>query len=177
MMRSVDEWLCSEETGVAFSHCVSCRVPLLEIDAPWLVNKDYFRDECVLEYAVCQPCRNRLGEGISEESKASVREFLENEIAWEDRVAEFMLQHDPAARFSHCIACRTPRELTDGFAISALFDSGGKLVTGPLPLLICRNCVDRMTALLSARSRESWRRFLEEHFAGPPDDRAFPGLL
>lgn len=162
---------------MAFSHCVSCRVPLLEIDAPWLVNKDYFRDECVLEYAVCQGCRDRMSGSISEESKTAVRLFLENEIDWEERVAEFMIQPDPVERFTRCIACRTPRGLTDGFAISALFDSGGNLVTGPLPLLICRNCVDRMTALLSDQSRELWRRFLEEHFAGPPDDRAFPGLL
>ena len=42
-MRSLEEWLCSEETGEPFTHCVRCRLPLLEIDAPWLVNKDYFR--------------------------------------------------------------------------------------------------------------------------------------
>lgn len=176
-MRSVDEWLCSEETGLAFSHCVSCEVPLLEIDAPWLVNKDYFKGECVLEYAICQPCRDRVSEGISEESKVAVRRFLENEIDWEARVAEFMASQDPAERFAHCIACRTPRELTAGYAISALFDSGGKLVSGPLPLLICRSCVDRMTAELSEQSRAVWKRFLAEHFAGPPDDKAFPGLL
>jgi hypothetical protein len=177
VMRSADEWLGSEETGAAFSHCVSCRVPLLEIDAPWLVNKDYFRDECVLEYAVCQPCRDRTSGGISEESKTAIRHFLETEIDWDERLAEFMSQPDPAARFSHCIACRTPRELTDAFAVSALFDSAGNLVTGPLPLLICRTCIDRMTELLSDQSRDLWRRFLEEHFDGPPDDRPFPGLL
>ncbi len=176
-MRSVDEWLCSEETGVAFSHCVSCRVPLLEIAAPWLVNKDYLGDECVLEYAVCQPCRDHVADAISEESKAAVRHFLEAEINWNARVADFMTSHDPAERFSHCIACRTSRELMEGFAISALFDSGGKLVTGPLPLLLCRACVGRMTAGLSEQSRGLWKRFLEDHFAGPPDDRAFPGLI
>lgn len=176
-MRSADEWLCSEETGVAFSHCVSCRLPLLEIAAPWLVNKDYFRDECVLEYAVCQHCRDHLSEGISEESKTAVRHFLESEIDWQARVAEFMASADPAERFSHCIACRTPRECMEGFALSALFDSGGTLVTGPLPLLICRSCIGRMTASLSAQTRELWKQFLAEHFDGPPDDQTFPGLL
>jgi hypothetical protein len=172
----MDEWLCSEETGVAFSHCVSCRLPLLEIDAPWLVNKDYFRDECVLEYAVCQPCRDRSARAISEESKAAVRNFLESEIDWEARIAEFMATPDPETRFSHCIACRTPRELTEGFAVSALFDSGGHLVTGPLPLLICRNCIGRMTESLSDQSRAVWKQFLDTHFESPPDDNAYPGL-
>lgn len=173
----MDQWLCSEETGEAFSHCVSCRVPLLETDAPWLVNKDYFRGECVLEYAVCQPCRDRVSLAISEHSKAAVRRFLETEIDWEARIAEFMASADPLERFSRCIACSTPRELMDGFAVSAAFDSAGNLVTGPLPLLICRNCVGRMTENLSDQSRELWKQFLAENFAGPPDDSAFPGLL
>lgn len=152
-------------------------MPLLEIDAPWLVNKDYFREECVLEYAVCQPCRDRTSGAISEESKTTVRRFLEHEIDWEARLAEFMESPDPAERFSHCIACRTPRDLIDGFAISALFDSGGKLVIGPLPLLICKCCVGNMTEKLSSQSRGLWKQFLEDHFPGPPDDNAFPGLL
>jgi hypothetical protein len=176
-MRSMDEWLCSEETGLPFSHCVSCRVPLLEIDAPWLVNKDYFRGECVLEYAICQPCRDEMSRRIPEESKAAVRRFLETEIDWAARLAEFMNEPDLRERFSECIACRTPRGLTEGFAISALFDSGGNLVTGPLPLLICRSCIARLTSLLSEQSRAVWKQFLEEHFSGPPDDSAFPGLL
>ncbi len=176
-MRSIDEWLASDETGLAFSHCVRCRVALLEIDAPWLVTKDYFKGECVLEYAICQPCRDKVTDGISEESKESVRRFLETEIDWEARVAEFMTTTDPADRFSQCIACRAPREVLDGFAVSALFDSGGHLVTGPLPLLICKPCVSNMTRGLSEHSRDVWKRFLAEFFAGPPDESSFPGLL
>lgn len=176
-MRSLEEWLCSEETGEPFTHCVRCRLPLLEIDAPWLVNKDYFRGECVLEYAICQPCRDQVSAGIPEATKAAVRGFLEHEIDWSSRVAEFMAAHDPSSRFERCIACRQPRAGIDGFALSASFDSGGHLVTGPLPLLICRSCVGRMTDLLCDQSRAMWKRFLEENFTGPPDDSGFPGIL
>jgi hypothetical protein len=176
-MRSVDEWLRSEETGQPFSHCVSCRLPLLEIDAPWLVNKDYFRGECVLEYAICQGCRDRMTGMIPEDSKEAVRGFLEREIDWNARVAEFMAAHDPASRFSNCIACRTPRGEMAGFGISALFDSGGHLVTGSLPLLICRCCIGRMSGLLCDETRGVWKQFLNEHFTGPPDDSGFTGLL
>lgn len=176
-MNSAEKRLCSEETGLPFSHCIHCHVPLLEIDAPWLVNKDYFREECVLEYAICQPCRDHMAERISEESKAAVRQFLEHEIDWAARLAEFMATSDLSERFLKCIACRTPRSQMEGYAISALFDSGGKLVTGPLPLLICRSCIGRMTALLSDESRSVWRQFVDEHFCGPPDESGFPGLL
>jgi hypothetical protein len=106
-----------------------------------------------------------------------VRGFLEKEIDWEARMREFMLAHEPADRFDACIACCAPRAGLEGFGISALFDSGGSLVVGPLPLLICQPCVVRMTESLSDANREVWRKFLAEHFAGPPRDTGFPGLL
>ncbi|RYD84935.1 MAG: hypothetical protein EOP84_04055 [Verrucomicrobiaceae bacterium] len=176
-MRTMDEWLASEETGDAFSHCVRCKLPLPEIDAQWLVNKEIVRGECVLEYAICQPCRDHVTEQLSEESKESVRKFLESEIDWAARMKEFMLSHDLTERFGACIACRIPRNEMEGFGLSALFDSGGALVEGPLPLLICQSCIGRMTASISEESRAVWRKFLAENFAGPPSDSGFPGLL
>jgi len=176
-MRSLAEWMNSEETGEPFSHCLCCKLPLVEIDAPWLVNKEFARGECVLEYAVCQPCRDGVAGQFSEESKEAVRQFLEKEIDWDERTKEFMLSHDLTERFDSCIACRTRREELEGFGISALFDSGASLITGALPLLICQPCIGRMTANLSGQSREVWKTFLAEHFAGPPGDHGFPGLL
>lgn len=173
----MDEWLASEETDAPFTHCLCCKVPLVEIDALWLVNKEFLGGECVLEYAICQPCRDQVTDQLSEDSKESVRHFLEREIDWEERVREFMLSRDLTERLDACIACRTPRMELEGFGISALFDSGGSLVAGPLPLLICRPCISRMTAGLSDESREVWRVFITDHFTGPPDDSGFHGLF
>jgi hypothetical protein len=173
----MDQWLASEETGEAFSHCLCCHLPLVEIAEPWLVNKEIIQGECVMEYAICQPCRDHLTDQLSEESKESVRGFLEREIDWESRMQDFMLSHVLTDRFGACVACRTPREVLDGYGISALFDSGGSLVTGPLPLLICQPCIGRMTAGLSESSRGVWRKFLSDHFAGPPRDSGFSGLF
>lgn len=176
-MRTIDEWLGSEETGEPFTHCLCCKIPLVEIDASWLVNKEIAHGECVLEYAICLPCRDLVTERLSEESKESVRNFLEQEIDWDARMREFMLSHDLTERFSACIACRTPRAEMKGFGLSASFDSGGSIVEGALPLLICQPCIGRMTASLSEKSREVWRDFLERNFAGPHSDSGFPGLL
>jgi hypothetical protein len=173
----MDQWLASDETGEAFSHCVCCTMPLLEVAAPWLVNKEIVRGECVLEYAICQPCRDDVTDRLSEESKESVRNFLEQEIDWEARMKEFMLAHELTDRFRACIACQTPREELTGFGLSALFDPGGGVVEGPLPLLICQPCIGRMTAQLSEKSRAVWRKFLEDHFEGPPGDSGLPGLM
>jgi hypothetical protein len=48
-MRSMNDWLASEETGEAFSHCLCCKFPLVEIDEPWLVIKEFVAEECVME--------------------------------------------------------------------------------------------------------------------------------
>jgi hypothetical protein len=176
-MSDRQRWLVSEETGEDFSHCLCCALPLVEIAAPWLVNQEFYRGECVREYAICLPCRDQVTAQISEESKKSVRNFLEREIDWEERVREFMLSSEVAERFAACIVCRVPRGELDGFGISALFDGGGKLVNGPLPLLICCPCSARMTAEMSDASRAVWKAFLEENFAGPADDCGLGGLL
>jgi len=173
-MKSMDEWLRSDETGEPFSHCVRCHLPLLEIDEPWLVNKEFRGAECVLEYAICVPCRNDLTGQLSEESKESVRGFLRSEIDWETRITEFMMMADPVDRFASCVICETGQEACEVFGISALHDSGGELTLGPLPLMVCGGCIGKITDRLSPESRAVWRKFLNDYFAGPSDE-TIPG--
>ncbi|MEI7929812.1 MAG: hypothetical protein WCH40_14770 [Verrucomicrobiales bacterium] len=178
-MSSHSPWFFSEESGEPFRHCIHCRLPLAEIDSPWLVTKNYRHGECVLEYAICQSCRNEISADIPEVEKAAVRSFLEREIDWDARRMEFMMESAIERRLDACIACRTPRLMTSGFGLSALFDSGGELMEGPLPLILCDRCTARMNACLSERSQASWQGFLATHFEGPPDldDGGYPGLI
>lgn len=175
-MRTTVEWLASEESGGAFRHCIRCKLPLLEVTAQWLVNKEFHRGECVLEYAICKPCRDRVTEDFSEESKEAMRLHLENHIDWEARLMEFMAHGGLDARMEACIACRTPRESLEGFGICAVYDSEGHLQEGALPLLICTKCIAAASENLSQATREAWERFLSRHFEGPPADReTLPG--
>lgn len=137
---------------------------------PWLVNKQYHGGECVQEYAICRACRDQVAETFSEESREAVRTFLEQAVDWEARVAGCMMAHDPLVWISHCIACRTEREQTRRFTLSALFDDGGRLVMGALPLMICGECVGRATAGVSDQSRAAWRAFVDNYFWGPAND-------
>ena len=175
LMLELDPWLLSAETGEPFTHCIHCKLPLVEIDSPWLVNKDFHKGECTLEYAICEGCREQTSEDFSEDSKKAVRNFLENEIPWEERLKTFVL--DPEARFTNCVACDCPREHSDGYATSILLDPSGEIDYGPLPLLICSECVEQMSSRLSQATKDSWRRFLDEHFDCPPQLSTLPGLL
>ena len=176
-MPLLEKWLGSEETGRPFVFCISCKLPLLEVDAPWLVNKEFKGSECVLEYAICQPCREGFTNRFSERAKESVRGFLKQEIDWDQWLEESMRSDVPEERLAACISCRQPRTEISGFAISALFDSGGELVMGPLPLLICDNCTERMTRGLGEEGREIWGDFLTDHFQDPPGNGYFPGMM
>ena len=176
-MESLERWLISEETGAPFANCVRCAVPLSEAMMPWLVNKDYVAGECVLEYAICQGCRDEVADGFSEESRESVRNFLETEVDWEARCEELALDADPLRRIANCIACGAGREQVGRFAISAMIDAEGRMVMGALPLLMCGDCVGRATAGLSPESRQVWRAFIENHFWGPSDDLGESSLL
>lgn len=181
-MRRLPPWLLSDETDAPFTHCVQCRLPLLEIDAHWLVTKNYLQEECVLEYALCQPCRTE-SLAFSEKSKAAVRDFLETRIDLPARLAEFMMNPSLDSRMSSCVACRESRSEIRGYCISALFDPSGDLVEGPLPLLICDSCTEQMTEALSEESLAIWRTFLSRNFEGPTDPAeewpgpGYPGFL
>lgn len=164
------KWFESVETDAPFLLCKVCIHPLVFSDT-WVVNKHYHRDECVMEYAVCEECRDGISGQFSEESKAAIRSFLENEIDWEQRMLDWMTLRNPVERLDYCIACRNPRSLMEGFAISAQFRHNGTLIEGALPLLMCSNCVARITSSLSQESREVWRDFVARHFEGPgPED-------
>jgi uncharacterized protein YlaI len=169
-MPMLSPWLISEETGEPFRHCIHCQLPLDEIDAPWLVNKEYRGGECVLEYAICQHCRNDVAARFSEASKSAVRKFLEEEIDWAGRIEALMDEPSIDRHLAECIRCHAPREMLKGFGISAQFDASGDLLRGPLPLLMCDDCTARLRERFSPESLVVWQRFLAEHFPGPPDD-------
>lgn len=165
----------SAETGHPFNHCIDCGLPLLEIGAPWTVTKEFANEECVLEYAICMPCRDRLAARMSTESRARVEAFLESEIDWESRLSATM-EHagdpDPSRWLGTCAACGAPRQGLANHAISALFEADGRLQHGPLPLMLCGHCGERVQTLLSEQTRDVWERFVAEHFPGPPGEAA-----
>jgi len=174
-MHGLSPWLMSEETGEPFNHCIRCRLPLLEIDAQWLVTKNYRKEECTLEYAICEPCRNAISAGFSEASKTVVREFLATRFDWDTRIEETTMEDGWESRFSHCISCRTPREHMAGYSISALFDASGNLIEGPLPLLICDACTRDLSSRLAPEDLAVWNEFIATHFEGPPGTEEWPG--
>ena len=175
-MPNLLKWFESVETDAPFTTCKVCN-HLLEFSETWVVNKHYHRDECVMEYAVCEECRDTVSETFSAKSKAAIRDFLENEIDWEQRMLDWMALEDSAKRLDYCVACRIPAFLAEGYAISAQFRQDGSLIDGALPLLMCSDCVATITASLSPHSREVLRKFVASHFEGPDSGEIDLGIF
>lgn len=176
-MRQLAQWFDSIETGKPFVSCKICQKPLVETGVNWVVNKHYHRKECILEYAICEPCRDEVSGRFSDASKAWIRDFLETKIDWQERALEWAKLDQPIKRMDHCVACTMPREWMLGFTISAQFRSDGSLIEGALPLLLCSHCVGQISEGLSPESRETWNRFIAMYFEGPDTPDYHPGIF
>jgi len=176
-MSKLMQWFDSLETDRPFEICKVCDQLLPLAADSWVVNKHYHRSECVMEYAVCERCRDNVSNRFSEASKEAIRDFLETNIDWEQRMLGWMELDDQVKRLDNCVACRIPRELTDGFTLSAHFRQDGSLIDGALPLLMCSDCVGTITASLSPESRRTWQDFISEHFEGPDSEDIDLGIF
>ncbi|WP_411827825.1 hypothetical protein [Luteolibacter sp. AS25] len=176
-MHSLTQWFESVETDRPFETCKACDQLLPLAADSWVVNKHYHRRECILEYAVCEKCRDEVSNRFSEESKARIREFLENEIDWENRIIDWMKLENPAERLDNCVACLTHRSLIDGFTLSAQFRHDGSLVDGALPLMLCSTCTGKVSEQLSPESQKVWLDFVSLNFEGPDSDIIGPGIF
>jgi hypothetical protein len=171
----INHWLRSDESGGEFKRCTQCGCALADTGKPWIVNKEWHRGECVMEYALCHGCREGMIASISEESAAHVRRFFEDHIEPLRWIGQFVENENPETLVEACFACGCNRGEAEGFGISAMFTAPGVLDVGPLPVMICQGCSARMEAGLSKATRESWQRFVDENFPGPPGlDEALP---
>jgi len=164
----IHDWLESVETGGQFEKCTKCACQLAHTGQPWIVNKEWHRGECVMEYALCHACRGEMQTSISKESLAFVQKFFEEHIDPMRFLEHFGAEDDPASLIAECFACGQSRENAEGFGISAMLQSPGILEIGPLPVLMCQDCSAKVEAGISKPTRESWQRFVEENFPGPP---------
>ncbi len=165
----IHQWLRSVETGRDFEKCTKCDCDLADTRESWIVNKEWHRGECVMEYALCHDCRGEMVASISEESARFVQNFFERHIDPMRWIGQFAADDDaPDSLIDACFACGASRDAAEGFGVSAMFRSPGTLEVGPLPVLICQECSMKVEEGLSKQTRDSWQRFVEENFPGPP---------
>lgn len=176
----------SEYLSGPFVRCVDCECELLDAGEVYSVVKSYVGREAVFEMAICAACSARLGATYSDHSKAafekSVRQWHHESSSGNHATdAEAHSPRDEllgwaapgdVAQLDACAACGRSRAECRRYSIVGTF-LGRSLVTPTqlpfrLPLLICDDCNSRTAESISRQTRDSWDRFVEEHFDGPP---------
>ncbi len=162
----------SVEHDSPFSSCCRCERPLDEIGEPYVINKQFDRGECVLEFALCQPCHISVTDDMSEESKETTQKFFEENTDMDAR-SEELTDADPEDWIRHCIACGKIPNSKESFSLGGMVMDGG-FVFDPYPLMVCGDCQSEVESRLSAQTKRRWDRFISDHFDGPPENAEAP---
>jgi len=142
-----------------FHHCTRCGETLEDFTGGFQISKAYKQGECVLEYALCDHCRAAMMEEFSSESKQRLSHFQEEAVHMDHGL-------------THCAVCGAGRYEVKmkEFVITGLCE-GSSLHHG---LLMCGECGDAVQELISTQTRDTWHRFVDDNFPGPPPSDALP---
>ncbi len=151
--------LFSEYEDRPFQHCTRCGETLNDFQGGFQISKAYKKSECVMEYALCDHCRTQMMEEFSQESKKRLAQFQDEEVNLERGM-------------DACSVCAAPRssESMEDFVITGICEGDHLLHS----IMICGGCADGVQELISVKTRDTWRRFVNDNFPGPPPDGEVP---
>jgi hypothetical protein len=142
-----------------FQHCTACGESLADFPGGFQISKAYKNGECVMEYALCDHCRAKMIDEFSDESKNRLAKFQDDHVHLDYGLA-------------HCAVCGRSRiegPMSD-FVITGICADTSLHHS----LLMCGDCGDGVQELISQKTRDTWRRFVDSHFPGPPPGDSLP---
>lgn len=160
-----------------FTRCIACDCQVA--DSPmYVIQKRFVAGEAVFEMAVCEQCRQSLTQSYSLETRQRLNEkltvcfqsnpLLQVEAGQEPPGGEQLLRRC----MDFCLICGCARMACRGYSLAGLFRTEQIVVQcsrlGQSPVMVCDSCERSLEGMISAKTRESWDRFVEEHFDGPP---------
>jgi len=159
----------SLETETPFTHCCSCHCEFATTEITYMVQKSYVGDECIFEYAICQNCREAISTEFSEKSREAMFDFFHDNADLDEKMRQVPYDATIKEHIQKCITCSTPRSKCKSYSYAGHF-LDDFLLPGPFPIMICGTCEESLSNSLSKETRESWNRFIEENFPGPPSE-------
>lgn len=157
---SIPRDLHSEYEERPFRHCTRCGETLADDQGGFQISKAYKRGECVMEYALCDHCRVSMMEEFSQESKKRLAQYQSENV-------------DLHRGLYHCSVCGTDR-LTDAGADDYVITGLCEGTSLRHSIMVCGKCGDSIQELISVQTRDTWRRFVDENFPGPPGEGLLP---
>ena len=172
-MSDVPPLFHSLEHDEPFHKCLTCEGDFQEIPDPYTVTKVFRGPECVFEYAMCLPCRRKMAQSFSQESRDRINAFFEQNthlntrserIGGSDQIDDWMAE---------CATCRTPISEAKDYSLACM-GFGNDMVFDPFPMMVCSDCEQKIQSQLSKSTRDQWDKFILDNFEGPPADALKP---
>ena len=162
----------SLETDDEFKTCCDCGCELIDSAQMYMIQKSFSKDECVMEFALCHACKEKLDAQISDESKEAIYDFLFDHTEMANPSVNCS-HEDSMKQIKECLTCGKARQACQSYTYSGLF-LGKHLVTGPMPMMICDDCQGKMAEKMSEHTKDVKDKFYEENFPGPPSEVDLP---
>lgn len=157
----------SFETQEPFVTCLTCDQNLNTLEAPYTVSKIFRRGECVMEYAMCMPCRQGVARDFSEESQRTLEAFFDDKVNLAQRSLALEENESLEDWTKSCLVCKSLQNEETGYSLAAMAYRD-TMIFDPFPMMVCGNCEEEIQGKLSKTTRERWNRFVGENFPGPP---------
>ncbi len=151
-----------------FISCTRCGESLADFEDGYRISKNFKKGEVLIEYALCMPCLVAMLDEASEESKQRLAEFQEE-------------RYRDVTGFDECALCEQTREGSRNAEFGLVgVCQGDDMIDSAM---ICIDCMEAMSEIMSEETRRTWDKFREENFPGVPSDfepfpsRPTPALL
>ncbi len=138
-----------------FISCTRCGETLKEFAEGYKISKNFKKGEVIIEYALCMPCMEGMINEASEESKRMLHQFQEERFR-------------QVSGFAECALCGKSQDQARGeeFGLTGICQ-GDEMVDSAM---VCIECMEEMSEIISDETRGKWNRFREENFPGVPGD-------
>ncbi|NCA86512.1 MAG: hypothetical protein EOM83_13225 [Clostridia bacterium] len=168
-------------THQPFARCQVCEKQLVETGASYMIEKVFRKNvvsgriESQYEFAICFDCALKLTQSYSEESRANLQRFFNEEVA--DLINSPAAERPESERdvlelLSHCSITGKPVNELDEYQIAGHFN-GGYLNTDMRPFMMGAGSMDDVSDLLSNKTLDEIDDFTGKFLTGPPEFRDF----
>lgn len=157
-----------------FRSCSSCNAPLLEPGTSYFIEKVLQGKEVIFEYAMCSNCRDTMQTELSFESMLRIGSYMMQHLDIEPRMRLIEgFDNNIAPWLDTCVFTGMPRKDCNRYQICAEF-SGPNMLVSLLPMMVCEKAAEDMQELLSAKTRESFGKFIRDTVSPPTNFKDIP---
>jgi hypothetical protein len=153
-----------------FRNCITCDKYLLDDDTEYVIEKVIREGYVELEYSMCLDCVDKMRQKMSKESMERVNHYFEVNFNF------FEKRYDLFASQNSKIDDYISRSLFKDKSIHDLDEyqllghcRGNKMLLSVFPYIVCKDAIEEVQELLSAKTREELDDFTDKYFGLPPD--------